>query len=507
MCKTLEYMALLTQISVSSFLNPLQCAFEDKDFVEQVVQDRSISQQMFADAEAYIASFEPFSMQVCDEFENFIRAKKINKFLRINYEKGIGFSASIHADNKHLWVQRFQKGFIPYLNLSGFDHDKNFSFFVPLEDLASFPEIELFLGKIPLCCPDRPYQDVSKWIIIPDHYVQQNTYRDLIVSINNEKRKYPFFEREDRLGFRGSQTGPNSVHYDMDSFGHIPRLDLVMLSHTHPDYVDARFTDYDCQLKKTEKGRQYKEFMIETFGLPVQFMPFEQMTKYRYNASLDGNIGAWQRPHLVMFTGSVPIFQYEYHNYFTPYLKENIHYVAIKPDMSDVIEKIDMLRADPALTKSIIQNASDFAEEVLTPEFIKTYMRFLLERIAAQFCDDFTESEFLKSDAIEKLHFEPNVDVESLGIQIFLGERDDLIYPNLWWHYRIGVRHFEILHQGLSESQDKRIKMFYDCVIDVCSLNLIPMQQGSTFVSTLPRSLKSIIQITDRQAFVYAETN
>ncbi len=94
-----------------------------------------------------------------------------------------------------------------------------------------------------------------------------------------------------------------------------------------------------------------------------------------------------------------------------------------------------------------------------------------------------------------------------LAFKFLLGEKDDLIYPNLWWHYRMGVRHFEILHQGLSESQTKKIKMFYDCVIDACSLNLIPMQPESTFVSTLPRSLKSIIQITDRQAFVSAETN
>lgn len=505
MYKTLKCVLLL--FNTSSFLSSSQSISEHKDLIEQVNHNGSISDRIFADAEAHISSFEPFSIEACDEFEKFIRDKGIRHFLRINYEPESGFYTVNSLGSTHPRVSLFQRDFIPYLNTTGFIFNKNFSFFIPLEDKGIFPEIESFLNKIPLCCPDRPVEGISKWIIIPDHYVQQKSYADMLMLIKSERDKFPFFEREDRLGFRGSQTGPNSAHYDADSFGKLPRLNLVMLSHTHPDDVDARFLNYDCQLKPTEKGQQYKRFMLENFGPPPSHTPFYQMVKYRYNASLDGNVGAWQRPHQIMFTGSIPFFHYVYANYFTPYLQENVHYVAVRPDMSDVIEKINSLRANPRLALSIIQNASDFAEEVLTPEFIKFYMRFLLERIAAQFCDDFTDSEFFESEAIEKLHFEPNVDVESLGLQILLGEKDNLIYPNLWWHYRMGVRHFEILHQGLSESQTKKIKMFYDCVIDACSLNLIPMQPESTFVSTLPRSLKSIIQITDRQAFVSAETN
>lgn len=97
------------------------------------------------------------------------------------------------------------------------------------------------------------------------------------------------------------------------------------------------------------------------------------------------------------------------------------------------------------------------------------------------------------------LHLGQDAGVESIGLQIRLGETDDLIYPSLLWHYRMGVRHFEILHQGLTPSQHKKIQMFYDRVKDICSLNAITLPEGAEFTSTLPSSLKWILYLTDRQ--------
>ncbi len=110
-----------------------------------------------------------------------------------------------------------------------------------------------------------------------------------------------------------------------------------------------------------------------------------------------------------------------------------------------------------------------------------------------------SEDQELTSFNASQLHLGQDEGVESFGLQIRLGEKDDMIYPNLLWHYRMGCRNFEIVHQGVSESQEKKIKMFYDRVIDNCSLNALTQQEGSEFASTLPSSLKWILQLTDRQ--------
>ena len=91
--------------------------------------------------------------------------------------------------------------------------------------------------------------------------------------------------------------------------------------------------------------------------------------------------------------------------------------------------------------------------------------------------------------------------MEQIGLQIQLGEKDGLIYSSLLWHYRMGIRHFEILHQGLTPSQNKKIQMFYNRVTDHCSLNVIALPGESDFASTHAQlgSLKWFLQLTDRQ--------
>jgi len=116
-----------------------------------------------------------------------------------------------------------------------------------------------------------------------------------------------------------------------------------------------------------------------------------------------------------------------------------------------------------------------------------------------------SEDQELTSFNASQLHLGQDEGVEPFGLQIRLGEKDDMIYPNLLWHYRMGVRNFEILHQGLSESQAKKIKMFYDRVIDNCSLNVIPLVSLSSTndiaallsASTLRSAWR--LQLTDRQ--------
>lgn len=110
------------------------------------------------------------------------------------------------------------------------------------------------------------------------------------------------------------------------------------------------------------------------------------------------------------------------------------------------------------------------------------------------------------SFAASRLHLGQDEGVEPLRLQIHLGEKDDLIYPNLLWHYRMGVRHFEIASYGLTASQSKKITMFFDRVKDICTLNLIEALVPSSCslssmseASTTSPALNWVLQLTDRQ--------
>ena len=109
------------------------------------------------------------------------------------------------------------------------------------------------------------------------------------------------------------------------------------------------------------------------------------------------------------------------------------------------------------------------------------------------------------SVAANQLHLGQDGGGEFINFRIHLGEKDDLIYPSLLWHYRMGVRHFEIVNHGLTANQSKKIGMFFDRVKDICTLNLIEtpgadrdMSAVSTTSTTSP-DLKWYLELTDRQ--------
>ena len=125
--------------------------------------------------------------------------------------------------------------------------------------------------------------------------------------------------------------------------------------------------------------------MYKTCGPPAPFVPFEEMVKYKYNVPLDGGVSAWGRTPWVLFTKSVLLYHSIFETFYTPYFKPYVHYIPIKPDMSDMKEKIDELRANPELYKKIVKNGSQFAEEIFTPEAIKEYWVAVLKGISAKF--------------------------------------------------------------------------------------------------------------------------
>ena len=94
--------------------------------------------------------------------------------------------------------------------------------------------------------------------------------------------------------------------------------------------------------------------------------------------------------------------------------------------------------------------------------YIKNFLSILVFcslSLAAREAINSEDQELISFNA-SQLYLGQDEGVESFGLQIRLGEKDDMIYPNLLWHYRMGCRNFEILHQGLNESQAKKIKMF-----------------------------------------------
>lgn len=269
--------------------------------------------------------------------------------------------------------------------------NKNFSFFVSLADSTILPEkfLNSFdLSKVPYVVFDldkKTYnRDKNLVLLMPDLYLIKNKYEKQRIKINKTTKRWPYIIKKDQAIWRGAQTGGT---YNLETKEDYPRGKLVWLSNKNPDYLDAKFVSYDIQTENSESGKKYKELMKKTFGENPNdyFMPFHKMTSYKYNVSLDGNVSAWQRVPWILGSGTVLLYHTDYVQFFTPYLKENEHYISIKPDMSDFKEKVDYLRKNSVKAREITKNAAKLQNEILTREFIIKYYTKAIQGIHDKF--------------------------------------------------------------------------------------------------------------------------
>lgn len=97
-----------------------------------------------------------------------------------------------------------------------------------------------------------------------------------------------------------------------------------------------------------------------------------------------------------------------------------------------------------------------------------------------------------------QLHLGQDEGVQNVGLRIKLTGNTDLIYPNLLWHYRMGIRNIQIIDNDVpaekQEDINSKIQKFYNRVNDICSLGI-----SSKGENGIPTNTQWILEISDRQ--------
>lgn len=180
-------------------------------------------------------------------------------------------------------------------------------------------------------------------------------------------------EKKSIAVFRGSTTGDGTT-VDTNL-----RLKLCSMSN---DVLDAGIAEWDCRPRKV-RGTDYVS-IIDTRDVPFtlkEYLTPTEQAKYKYIVNVDGNVSAF-RLSLELGMGSVILLvdsphELWYHNK----LKEYVHYVPVKRDLSDLYEQIEWCKNHDTECEQIAKNALAFYNEYLSKESILTYMKEVLESI------------------------------------------------------------------------------------------------------------------------------
>jgi hypothetical protein len=296
------------------------------------------------------------------------------------------FACRVVTD-KSISRPRLERCFLPFLRRLRGRGRGPCDFFVLLSDNinvspGSSGQFRRFLKQIAFLRCDRLEEDDPSdgAILIPDFRLQEPTYAEELAAVRARAETIDFDSRIEVIKWRGRLSGPD--YPDSENCDGFPRYRLLMLSLQHPEIVDARLTNQD-NLEGSASALALKRKIEALLGAPEPFLPAADLVPYKYLISLDGAVSAWKRVPTILASGSVLLLQHRWGQFFYPGLEPWNHYVPVKPDISDVLERYAWLRANPLRARAIGDNGRRFAAQALRPPALEDYYLEVLDECTA----------------------------------------------------------------------------------------------------------------------------
>ncbi len=267
---------------------------------------------------------------------------------------------------------------------------KNFDAFIACGDSANTHIIDKYndiARQVPIFHINKlivPNSRDSNILLLPADYMMtgqlQKTYDEL------DQNPIAWEKRKKIIGWRGA---PSDGRYRTSNIHNVKRLKLVLLSALFPDLIDAKFakpSNLPAVLKDLHKLNLTTD----------QFMSPKDMLQYRYLASLDGKASTFTRIPWVMYSNSTMLFQTEWIQWFFPAMKPWVHYVPLKDDLSDTLERYHWLESHDDEARIIADNAKKFVTECIGKEESLDDLSLVLNEYASILKFDLKEPSFKK---------------------------------------------------------------------------------------------------------------
>lgn len=193
---------------------------------------------------------------------------------------------------------------------------------------------------------------------------EKGGWNRMIEIVESNQDQWPWEKKEEKLFWRGA---PNDANYKVENWKNKPRGALVYKASLHPEFIDARFSEYP------KRSDTPPEEFKRAIG-PVGYVPIHEQLKYKYLLIMDGVTTVFTGSYWRLLSGCLCFVQESDDiMFFHEPLIAWKHYVPVKRDFSDLIEKIQWAKEHDEEAKAIAQNARAFAKSHLMPEHILLY--------------------------------------------------------------------------------------------------------------------------------------
>lgn len=100
--------------------------------------------------------------------------------------------------------------------------------------------------------------------------------------------------------------------------------------------------------------------------------------QYKYQINIDGSVAAYRFPYLLIGDSVVLKQDSQYYEHFYNMLEPNKHYIPVRRDLSDLVEKLKWAIKNDNIAKNISLEGNKWARENLMPTDVFCYHVSLL---------------------------------------------------------------------------------------------------------------------------------
>lgn len=206
--------------------------------------------------------------------------------------------------------------------------------------------------------------------LLPDpYYMHSRGYRALRRAAGALP---PWTSRSDRIAWRGSVTGDNTIAPPED----LPRIRLSMLCHDDPDMDVGLIGVHSTMNNGREPGAL--DAFINARGLVKERWDMASFGRYKYTIDIDGHANAWGLLEKFILGCCVLKVESPYKQWFYARLKPWHHYVPVRADLSDLTEIVAWCRANEAQCSWIAHNGMQLAAALTLEREIPAMCRTVL---------------------------------------------------------------------------------------------------------------------------------
>ncbi|XP_008309556.1 protein O-glucosyltransferase 3 [Cynoglossus semilaevis] len=234
------------------------------------------------------------------------------------------------------------------------------------------PDVEFYVnvGDWPLETNIKDSVPILSWcgstdtrdIVLPTYEVTHSTLETLRGVTN------------DLLSVQGN-TGPPWVNKSESAFfrgrdSREERLQLVALSKKNPELLNAGITGwFFFRDREKEVGK-------------AALVGFFDFFKFKYQVNIDGTVAAYRFPYLMLGDSLVLKQDSQYYEHFYMHLRPGTHYIPVRKNLSDLLDKIRWAKENDAEAQRISRAGQTLARELLQPTRLYCYYHRVLSTYA-----------------------------------------------------------------------------------------------------------------------------